>query len=128
MATEPWHIAGRLFKAADLYELQLAAEHIPEVENGLPGGLSRDFIGSGFRRGHELQKREKHYAAVLIPGGVLYAARISSYRMLPAREVRATSLVQQVMVEAKQVADEGPWHLSLGLQISEACREQKRLL
>ncbi|KAK3245972.1 hypothetical protein CYMTET_44476 [Cymbomonas tetramitiformis] len=41
MSPELWLIMDRMFKAAVRHDLDLAAEHIPGVENGLADGLSR---------------------------------------------------------------------------------------
>ncbi|KAK3278614.1 hypothetical protein CYMTET_13454 [Cymbomonas tetramitiformis] len=41
MSPELWPIVDRMFKAAIRHDLDLAAEHIPGVENGLADGLSR---------------------------------------------------------------------------------------
>ncbi|KAK3270084.1 hypothetical protein CYMTET_21508 [Cymbomonas tetramitiformis] len=41
MAPDLWPVCKRMFDSADLYDLDLAAEHIPGVENWLSDGLSR---------------------------------------------------------------------------------------
>ena len=41
MAPDLWPVGQRMFQAAAQYDLDLAAEHIPGVENGLTDGLSR---------------------------------------------------------------------------------------
>ncbi|KAK3285577.1 hypothetical protein CYMTET_6827 [Cymbomonas tetramitiformis] len=41
MAPALWEVGERIFAAARLYDLDLACEHIPGVENGLSDGLSR---------------------------------------------------------------------------------------
>ncbi|KAK3254745.1 hypothetical protein CYMTET_36054 [Cymbomonas tetramitiformis] len=41
MASELWPVCERLFRAARLYDLDVAAEHIPSKENDLSDGLSR---------------------------------------------------------------------------------------
>ncbi|KAK3282092.1 hypothetical protein CYMTET_10151 [Cymbomonas tetramitiformis] len=41
MAPDLWPVGQRMFWAAAQYDLDLAAEHIPGVENGLSDGLSR---------------------------------------------------------------------------------------
>ncbi|KAK3242349.1 hypothetical protein CYMTET_47968 [Cymbomonas tetramitiformis] len=55
MAPDLWPVCQRMFAAAAQYDLDLAAEHIPGVENGLSDGLSRyvrrkDYSDWQFRR------------------------------------------------------------------------------
>ncbi|KAK3252521.1 hypothetical protein CYMTET_38184 [Cymbomonas tetramitiformis] len=74
MASSLWPVGERIFQAARDYDLDLACEHIPGVENGLSDGLSRyvrhnDFSDWQYRRDEFLSVQAELPRPFTLDGG-----------------------------------------------------------